>query len=312
MGKRSTYRQYAPYLYLARPEGEGCYQLFVAIRKGVDEEVEVVPGDSGQAVRHEGGLTTIAFSLTAAPGATDEGSSGFFLRRFELAPAADGLSGLGAEAPEVEVSVSVKKEGADEQIAAYENSMAYVDADIRPVLAEELDSELAFNCPYIYLEPKAPSAEEARENTFLPFMLLALKGYRLGDGTDKIIATSPGNGVFESIVALSKGDDGPADERFQPFADPEKLEVNGKEYSDSGQGEGNFAVTLVFRDSESDAEAFRNQEPIAMHRSLVEMEHSNGAGQQAGASGATLRKAKTRNMSSRRKGSRSIHIGPPA
>lgn len=311
MGNRKPLRQHAPYLYLARPAGEECYYLFVAIHKKVNEEVRVVSGEDGQAISYEDGQATITFSIRPKAGVSAEEACDFFLMRYDLKPPSEESPDDRHERLGVEVYTTAMNGEGEEPAEVYENSMAYADADEQPLPEGQPDGEPAYNCPYIYLELSEPSGEEGRGNTFHPYVLLAPKGYRLADGKDKMIITSPGNGVLEDIVVLSKTDEAPDVASFHPFIDPARLEVNTQEYTDSGRGEGNFAVILAFRNNEAEAEEFRNQEPAAMHRSLLDMEPAKGNGQvsdsrPADAPSITMRKAKTRNMSSRRKRSRSV------
>lgn len=324
MGNRTTFLQYAPYVYLARPEGQRLYYLFVAIRKRINEEVAAVLNHEGQVVSYQAGFTAINLSVSLKENPSGEEADDFFLMRYELNPEGNYPSGFDPESG-IEVKVTTMEEGDEAEQNVYINVTPYIDADARPLPEGHTDSEPAFNCPYIFLEREAP-AEGAEEEDghapglYYPYVLIAPKGYRLAGPKDKILVTSPDNGVFESLLVLSKSNDILGDDRFAPFVNPAELKVNTESYSDSGQAGGNFAATAVCLESEAEAESLRSLEPMEIHRFLLEMEQAQIHGWPpeeelpAGpiAPGATLRRAKTRNMSSRRKHSRSIDISPIA
>lgn len=310
MKSRDTFLLYAPYLYLSRQEGRAGYRLFVAIRKRAGEEVSPVLAAEGQPAVYEAGLTAIRFSVSALPDASEEEACDFFLMDFDLEPEVRHPSGFDPGSWEVKVEVEVKGPGGKTEPLAYSNMMPYMDADTRPAPEKQPGFAPAYNCPYVYLAQQTPGTDTDASSLFHPHVLLAPKGYRLSDQQDRLIATSPGNGVFESILVLSRGNDTLEDDSFAPFINPARLKVNTETYSDSGQAEGNFAVTVVFMENEAEAEAFRSQELPALSRGLLDMEQAS-AGNTSSGNGApepvnTVRKAKTRNMSSRRNRPRSI------
>lgn len=321
MGNRTTFLQYAPYVYLARPEGQRLYHLFVAIRKRINEEVEAVLNHEGQVVSYHKGLTAINLSVSLKESPSGEEADDFFLMRYELDPEGNYPSGFDPELFEIEVKVTTMADGESAEQDVYASAMPYVDADARPLPESQSASAPAFNCPYIFLEQEAP-AEGAEDGhapgVYYPYVLIAPEGYQLAGPKDKILVTSPDNGVFESLLVLSKSSDALGDDRFSPFANPAELKVNTESYSDSGQAGGNFAATAVCLESEAEAESLRSLEPMQIHRFLLEMEQAQERPPEeewpAGpiAPGTTLRRAKTRNMSSRRKHSRSIDISPIA
>ena len=317
MEKRNTFIQHAPYVYLARPEGQGSYYLFVAVRKQVNEEVAPELAIDGQAISYEDGMAAINLTVSLKVNPSDDEGGDFFLMRYELKPEEHSPSGFHPESSQIEVKVAVMEESNPEEQKVYTTALAYVDADAGPLPEGQADSEPAYNCPYVYLEEEA-AAEETEEDPvnakgfFYPYVLIAPKGYRLAGPKDRIIVTSPNNGVFESLLVLSKGDDVLSDGRFSPFVNPAELKVNTKGDSDSGLGEGNFAATVVCLENEAEAEVLRGLEPMELHQFLLKVEQAYALHSEQELPGSppapatTLRRAKTRNMSSRRKHPRSI------
>ncbi len=300
MRKRDAFLQYVPYMYLARPEGQDCYHLFVAIRKQVDEEVN----PEGVGISYRDGVTAIALRVSPKAGASGGSASDFFLMHYELWPEANTHQPFNPEAFDVEVKVQVMKRAWKLEAKAYANRMSYSDADNQPAPEGQPGSEPAFNCPYIYLEQEALPAKtgEGGGYAFFPYVLLAPKGYRLSG--QKV--SSPEDGVLEYLLVLSKEEGTRAGGSFHPFITPSELTANTLEYPEKGLPEGNFAVTVTFLENE--AEVLHPKGPRARRRSTVDLERAGSNGRSSGQllaarqdeANKAARRAKTRNMSSRR------------
>ncbi|GJM35453.1 MAG: hypothetical protein DHS20C18_44540 [Saprospiraceae bacterium] len=296
---RDPIKRHAPYLYLTQPNGQGLYQLFLAI--SVKAGYELVEGSNGTLpVQYLNGRTEIKIKLRKS------GNNAEFIvnKYYPLDPG----NTITLDADEILVTVTVL-DGSNNLEEEFTAKLQYGDCDRQAPHVDAIANEIAYNCPYVYLAQVNNTVTEPL--TFEPYLLLSPKGYSVHP--DKIAITTPENGVCETIIVLSNietnGSEGTFIHDFQ---------INRVNYFESGKVEGNFRATVIMEDNIVEGQSLHKMELMEIHQVLAAMDTNfgnvngggtpaigeNGAAATNGARVQSDRKkstAVTRNMSSERR-----------
>lgn len=301
---RNQIHDHAPYTYLTQFEPGGLFHLFVTVpvREGY-----TLTGLSEGGIQYLNGMTKIDLRVVQKAG---QAATSINLH-FPLGENDTDAARFNSDTDEILVTVSVFE--TDELLESeHYSTTLYRDADDQFVSDEELAANVVFNSPYVYLKNAALSADENFAGlAFEPYLLMHLNGYV--QNPDQINITTPDNGVYEAIIVLSK-----TQERInEPFTEY-NFAVNGNHYYDSGRIEGNFAITVILEENVAASESLSRQPAAALHEALWEIDNSPGSrGMTAADNGGRntttpiRKKAKTRNMSSRRRSSILLDINSP-
>lgn len=306
---RNQITYHAPYIYLTNNGQDNSYQLFIAVPIKADYQFD----DQQTILDYRNGTTAIALKIRKMNGGN--AAPTVSKKHFDLQPQAGSAGTFNPDSDEILITVSVYRDQStlEEEFTAV---LLYKDTDNQSLHADAKNDQIAYNCPYIYLEEVGNQVTSDSGQsiggifTYEPYLMLSPKGYTAS--TDQVMITSPDNGIYEATVFLTQIEQNGSEGYFI-----HDFQANREQYFDAGRVEGNFTARVIL-ESESGAISTIETQPLnEINRFIVRIDDEsqatarNGNARTPGPRSRVKKRATTRrNMSSRRRSPSFLDIRP--